>query len=71
MPVLICVDTKGVTQRTTSGKPRRRPLWNALVRGEIEAVAVFDDRSEPVPIEPVPAEPVPAVRVAMARSRTA
>lgn len=41
MPVLICLDTGGVAARTTSGKPRRRPLWNALASGELEVAAAF------------------------------
>lgn len=40
MPVLVCLDPRGCEPRTSSGKPRRRPLWNALLRGEITATQV-------------------------------
>jgi acyl-CoA synthetase (AMP-forming)/AMP-acid ligase II len=42
MRVMICTHTRGVTPRTTSGKPRRRPLWAALLRRELDVAAVFD-----------------------------
>jgi acyl-CoA synthetase (AMP-forming)/AMP-acid ligase II len=47
MPVMICLDPGGIALRTTSGKPRRRPLWNAVAEGQLQVTACFPGGAPP------------------------
>lgn len=45
LPAVVCSDPRGSVLRTTSGKPRRGPTWQALIRGELPVEIVLDDRA--------------------------
>lgn len=47
LPVMVCVDPHGVALRTSSGKPRRKPMWQALVTGKLDVTTIFDGRARP------------------------
>ncbi len=42
-PIRILTGAPGTILRTSSGKPRRRVIWQALLDGQIDVTAAYDD----------------------------